>query len=95
MLSSRTCIESATPLVFESRYFFRYSQCPRSQLFSLRRPVDQSHSRSQLLEERKLLPVHQASADLSEILASHNVVIIVGETGSGKTTQVPAPSPRA
>ena len=63
--------------------------------FSLRRPVDQSHSRSQLLEERKLLPVHQASADLCEILASHNVVIIVGETGSGKTTQVPAPSPRA
>jgi pre-mRNA-splicing factor ATP-dependent RNA helicase DHX15/PRP43 len=54
----------------------------------IRRPVDQSRARSQLLEERKLLPVHQASADLRGILAAQNVVIIVGETGSGKTTQV-------
>jgi hypothetical protein len=60
-----------------------------------RRPATQSHARSQLLEERKLLPVHQASADLREILALHGVVIIVGETGSGKTTQVGQPSHRA
>ena len=32
--------------------------------------------------------MHQASSDLREILAAHNVIIIVGETGSGKTTQV-------
>jgi HrpA-like RNA helicase len=53
-----------------------------------RRFAAPSNSRLQLLEERKSLPVHQASSDLREILAAHNVIIIVGETGSGKTTQV-------
>ncbi|HEY2508585.1 MAG TPA: ATP-dependent RNA helicase HrpA [Streptosporangiaceae bacterium] len=35
------------------------------------------------------LPVSQRKADLAEAIASHQVVIIAGETGSGKTTQLP------
>ena len=69
-------------------YLLPASSLPiRSQL-PIRRPAATSHARIQLLEERKLLPVHQASSDLRDILAAHNVIIIVGETGSGKTTQV-------
>ncbi|MBO0823595.1 MAG: ATP-dependent RNA helicase HrpA, partial [Actinobacteria bacterium] len=35
------------------------------------------------------LPVSQRKAELAEAIAAHQVVIIAGETGSGKTTQLP------
>lgn len=35
------------------------------------------------------LPVWQAKADFMEMLNSHQTTILVGETGSGKTTQIP------
>jgi ATP-dependent helicase HrpA len=35
------------------------------------------------------LPVSQRRAELAEAIAAHQVVIIAGETGSGKTTQLP------
>ena len=35
------------------------------------------------------LPVSQKVADISEAIAKHQVVIVAGETGSGKTTQIP------
>jgi ATP-dependent RNA helicase HrpA len=35
------------------------------------------------------LPVSQRKAELAEAIASYQVVIIAGETGSGKTTQLP------
>jgi ATP-dependent helicase HrpA len=35
------------------------------------------------------LPVSQRKADLAAAIAEHQVVIIAGETGSGKTTQLP------
>ena len=35
------------------------------------------------------LPVHEKLADLKHAIAQHQVVIIAGETGSGKTTQIP------
>ncbi|MGI8721262.1 MAG: ATP-dependent helicase, partial [Geodermatophilaceae bacterium] len=35
------------------------------------------------------LPVSQARADLAEAIAGHQVVVVAGETGSGKTTQLP------
>jgi ATP-dependent helicase HrpA len=35
------------------------------------------------------LPVSQRKAELAQAIASHQVVIIAGETGSGKTTQLP------
>ena len=40
-------------------------------------------------EERKTLPIHAAKERLLEELTQHETVIIVGETGSGKTTQIP------
>ena len=35
------------------------------------------------------LPVHEKLAELKQAIAQHQVVIIAGETGSGKTTQIP------
>ncbi|KAL4542646.1 hypothetical protein Ndes2526B_g04600 [Nannochloris sp. 'desiccata'] len=41
-----------------------------------------------ILAGRKGLPVWQARGDVVKMLASHQTVILVGETGSGKTTQI-------
>ncbi|HKA69664.1 MAG TPA: ATP-dependent helicase, partial [Actinomycetes bacterium] len=35
------------------------------------------------------LPVSQRKDDLLEVIGAHQVVIVAGETGSGKTTQLP------
>ncbi|TWP49512.1 ATP-dependent RNA helicase HrpA [Lentzea tibetensis] len=35
------------------------------------------------------LPVSQNKGDIKELIANHQVVIVAGETGSGKTTQLP------
>ncbi len=35
------------------------------------------------------LPVAERKTDLLEVIAEHQVVIVAGETGSGKTTQIP------
>ncbi|GFS24549.1 ATP-dependent RNA helicase DHX29-like, partial [Elysia marginata] len=43
----------------------------------------------ELLEGRKLLPVFQFKEEVMSAVRSHNVVVIAGETGSGKSTQIP------
>ena len=35
------------------------------------------------------LPVNERRADIAELIAGNQVVIVCGETGSGKTTQLP------
>lgn len=42
-----------------------------------------------LLPERQRLPVFQHRARVLEALQRHRVVVIAGETGSGKSTQIP------
>ena len=44
-----------------------------------------------LLAERKLLPIYPYREQLLDAVAEYQVVVIVGETGSGKTTQVSRP----
>lgn len=41
-----------------------------------------------IAEQRKLLPVYDVRDDLLQVIRENQVVVIVGETGSGKTTQV-------
>ncbi|KAK9814960.1 hypothetical protein WJX73_003260 [Symbiochloris irregularis] len=41
-----------------------------------------------ILEKRKGLPVWQARDDFTKMINSHQTTILVGETGSGKTTQI-------
>ncbi|XP_021989609.1 pre-mRNA-splicing factor ATP-dependent RNA helicase DEAH1 isoform X2 [Helianthus annuus] len=42
-----------------------------------------------LLADRKTLPVYSYRESLLKAVEDHQVIIIVGETGSGKTTQIP------
>ena len=42
----------------------------------------------EILEKRRTLPVWQQKAEFLSILAKNQTMILVGETGSGKTTQV-------
>ena len=41
-----------------------------------------------LKEQRQYLPIFAARTELLNIIRDNSVVIIVGETGSGKTTQL-------
>lgn len=42
-----------------------------------------------LQADRKTLPIYQYRDDLLQAVNGHQVLVIVGETGSGKTTQIP------
>lgn len=42
-----------------------------------------------LAEERRQLPIFQYREELLKAIAEHQVLIVEGETGSGKTTQIP------
>ncbi|CAI9101236.1 OLC1v1038510C2 [Oldenlandia corymbosa var. corymbosa] len=42
-----------------------------------------------LADDRKSLPIYQYKEKLLEVVKDNQVLIIVGETGSGKTTQIP------
>lgn len=41
-----------------------------------------------LQEQRRFLPVHDCRDELLQVIRENQVVVVVGETGSGKTTQV-------
>lgn len=62
--------------------------------------VRERHQRSATLYQQRLatlptptfdgtLPVHERMADIQAAIGAHQVVIVCGETGSGKTTQLP------
>ena len=41
-----------------------------------------------LQEQRRQLPIYECRRDLMRIIAENQIVVVVGETGSGKTTQL-------
>nr|XP_026691480.1 probable ATP-dependent RNA helicase DHX35 [Ciona intestinalis] len=51
--------------------------------------VFNNHADLSLMNQRKRLPIFQYRNHILYLLEKHNVLIIVGETGSGKSTQVP------
>lgn len=56
------------------------------------KPVDGPKAKTEhelVLEERKRLPIFPYRDELLQALEQFQVIIIVGETGSGKTTQIP------
>ena len=67
-----------------------------SVLAQIARDVDEADLRVQLRRESvpelhypEELPVSDRRADIAEAIRDHQVVIVAGETGSGKTTQLP------
>jgi pre-mRNA-splicing factor ATP-dependent RNA helicase DHX16 len=56
----------------------------------LEQMLDAAEQKAKTIEEtQKSLPVYQYKAQLIEAIKAHQVIIVVGETGSGKTTQIP------
>ncbi|MBB1487080.1 ATP-dependent RNA helicase HrpA [Oceanospirillum sediminis] len=58
----------------------------------IQRSADKVQQRLQLIprvEYPENLPVSQKKADIAEAIRDNQVVVIAGETGSGKTTQIP------
>ena len=41
-----------------------------------------------MAEQRRFLPVYGVREELLQVIRENQVVVVVGETGSGKTTQV-------
>lgn len=50
------------------------------------RPYSQRYY--EILEKRKTLPVWHQKEDFLQVLKASQTIVLVGETGSGKTTQV-------
>lgn len=44
--------------------------------------------KEQLIKTKQSLPIYKAKQELLEMVYNNNIIIIVGETGSGKTTQI-------
>ncbi|EEP76040.1 ATP-dependent RNA helicase DHX8 [Uncinocarpus reesii 1704] len=56
----------------------------------LAQQIDAAEKKAASIEEtRKSLPIYQFREELLQAIADHQIIIIVGETGSGKTTQIP------
>ncbi|OJK03348.1 hypothetical protein ASPACDRAFT_111021 [Aspergillus aculeatus ATCC 16872] len=56
----------------------------------LQEQLDAAEKKIQSMEEtRKSLPIYQFRDQIIQAVHDHQVLIIVGETGSGKTTQIP------
>ncbi|KAF7965643.1 hypothetical protein HWV62_29573 [Athelia sp. TMB] len=56
----------------------------------LQAQIDEAEKRAQTMEEtRKSLPIYTYREQLLEAVKEHQVLIVVAETGSGKTTQLP------
>ncbi|KAG8937174.1 Cyclin-dependent kinase catalytic subunit [Tulasnella sp. 418] len=52
--------------------------------------IEAAEKRAQSIDDtRKSLPIYQYREELLEAIAKHQVLIVVAETGSGKTTQLP------
>ncbi|OKL60452.1 Pre-mRNA-splicing factor ATP-dependent RNA helicase-like protein cdc28 [Talaromyces atroroseus] len=56
----------------------------------LQQQLDAAEKKAASIEEtRKSLPIYQFRDEIIQAVHDHQVLIIVGETGSGKTTQIP------
>ena len=56
----------------------------------LHEQIDAAEKKASSIEEtRKNLPIYQFRDEIIQAVHDHQVLIIVGETGSGKTTQIP------
>lgn len=62
----------------------------RAKKSKARAEKDPQTSKKELAPLRKKLPVYQYRSELIELIKSHEVVLVVAETGSGKSTQIPA-----
>lgn len=80
--------------VFEDQIDFIKASVMEGDKFEdeLAESLEESKAKSaleKLKEDRKTLPIYAYRDELLKAVREHQVIIIVGETGSGKTTQIP------
>ncbi|KAI3987756.1 hypothetical protein MKX01_028490 [Papaver californicum] len=81
--------------VFEDQIDFIKASVLDGEKYEDQLPSDQPDSSSdkselqKLQEDRKTLPIYPYREELLKAIEEHQVLVIVGETGSGKTTQIP------
>ncbi|KAK9926087.1 hypothetical protein M0R45_023339 [Rubus argutus] len=80
--------------VFEDQIDFITASVMDGDKFEDGQPADLLESRTKsalekLQEDRKTLPIYAYRDELLKAIDEHQVLVIVGETGSGKTTQIP------
>ncbi|KAI3750088.1 hypothetical protein L2E82_20713 [Cichorium intybus] len=78
--------------MFEDQIEFIQGQVMRGVNVAEEKEHKRSMSKSaheKLLADRKTLPVYPYRESLLKAIEDHQVLVIVGETGSGKTTQIP------
>ena len=56
---------------------------------SKQKELQKQEKKKSLKDTRESLPIYSFRDDLLEAIAAHQVMVVVGETGSGKTTQIP------
>lgn len=64
-------------------------QASARELAEAKKAEDQLSEREAMAKDRASLPIYPYREDLIQAVEDHQVVVIVGETGSGKTTQIP------
>ncbi|KAJ5232743.1 hypothetical protein N7468_005699 [Penicillium chermesinum] len=79
----------AINFVMDAKLESTHKQLTAEQL-RFKEQIDAAEKKAATMEEtRKSLPIYQFRDQIIEAVAQHQVLIIVGETGSGKTTQIP------
>lgn len=89
--------EKQYDFVFDKKYMINYiPDVPEDEMKELQNKIeleeliDEEEKRVQSIEEtKKSLPVYQYRDELLDAVEKYQVLIVVGETGSGKTTQLP------
>lgn len=75
LIPGKTTAAQATAL--EDAHFNHFTQVPFSSTYK------------EILSKRRQLPVHKQRAEFLNLIHSNQILVLVGETGSGKTTQIP------
>lgn len=52
-------------------------------------PVYNKNEHLSVQDQRRRLPIHQHRTEILYLVETHATTVVVGETGSGKTTQIP------
>jgi len=81
--------EKQYDLVFEDQIQFVQAEMMAGKIDEDAPPPVKKTLAETLAETRKALPVYPFREDLLKAVREHQILIIVGETGSGKTTQIP------
>lgn len=86
--------EQSTSTVAEAKPPKSLSNPGRTQKFAHRKPEQSAppqltRKRDELLPKRKALPIWPKAEEIKASLKKNNVLVLTGETGSGKSTQVP------